>query len=75
MVGAPAGLVMSNNVLNSAPATLFVSPTPAAPADFRLKALPNPARDTGLATLPVFSDFFRLRRPQNVMDMGAMEGP
>jgi VCBS repeat protein/PKD domain-containing protein len=70
------GVVSSNNLLNNAPGTLFVNPTPAVPADFKLKALPNPARNTGLATVPVYSDFFGVRRPQQgVMDRGAAEGP
>lgn len=48
----------------------------AVPVDFRLKALPNPATGTGLATAPVYSDLFRLRRPQiGVIDRGAVEGP
>jgi len=74
--GAGTGLVQSNNLLNNSPGALFVSATPTVPANFGLKPLPNPARDTGLATVPVFSDFFRLNRPQNgVIDIGAVEGP
>ncbi len=70
-----SGLTESNNLLSDAPAALFVSATPTAPADFS----PNPtslARDTGLSTVPVFSDFFGTSRPQNgVRDIGAVEGP
>ena len=73
--GAGTGLVQSNNLLNNSPAALFVSTAPTAPANFSLKALPNPARDTGLSTLPVFSDFFGTGRPKNgVTDIGAVEG-
>jgi len=69
------GLVPSNNLLNALPGTLFVNATPAVPLDYKLKAAPNSARDTGLATLPVFSDFFRLRRLQNeTIDKGALKG-
>jgi hypothetical protein len=76
IVGSPAGLIQSNNLLNSLPAALFVASAPAVPVDFRLKALPNPATGTGLATAPVYSDLFRLRRPQiGVIDRGAVEGP
>jgi hypothetical protein len=62
--------------LNNSPGTLFVTATPALPANFQLIALPNPARDAGFAAVPVFSDFFRLGRLQNgVIDIGAAEGP
>ena len=47
------GLVESNDLVVSSP---FVVATPVAPADFSLKPLPNPARNAGLATAPVFSD-------------------
>lgn len=72
-----SGFVQANNLLSTGPASaLFVSATPAVPANFGLKALPNPARDTGLSTVPVFSDLFRTSRPQNgVIDIGASEGP
>jgi PKD repeat protein len=74
--GSGTGLIQSNNLLNNTPSALFVSATPSVPADFRLKALPNPARDTGLATVPVLSDFFLLLRPQgSSIDIGAVEGP
>lgn len=74
--GAGTGLVQSNNLLNNTPSALFVSVAPSVPADFRLRALPNPARDTGLATVPVLSDFFLTLRPQNgAIDIGAVEGP
>ncbi len=74
--GTGTGLVESNNLLNNSSSALFVSATPSLPADFRLKALPNPARDTGLASVPVLSDFFLTLRPQNgVVDIGAVEGP
>jgi Divergent InlB B-repeat domain len=73
-----SGFVSSYNLLNNTPSALFVNATPAVPADFSLIALPNPARDTGLGlpTVPVFSDFFQLSRPQNgAIDIGAVEGP
>ena len=74
--GTGTGLVQSNNLLNNSPSALFVSATPSAPADFKLKALPNPARDSGLASVPVLSDFFLLVRPQgSAIDIGAVEGP
>jgi hypothetical protein len=70
-----AGLVQSYNLLNNTPSALFINATPTAPADFSLRALPNPARDTGLSTIPVLSDFFRTIRPQHgVVDIGAVEG-
>lgn len=72
--GAGTGLVSSNNLLGS-PGALFVSATPSGPADFVLKAAPNPARDTGTA-LPVWSNFFLVSRPQGgALDLGASEGP
>ena len=71
-----SGFSQSNNLLNNKASALFVSAKPSAPADFRLKALPNQARDTGLSTVPVFSDFFLLRRPQGkTTDIGAIEAP
>ncbi len=73
--GTGTGLVESNNLLNNTPSDLFVSATPSVPADFRLKALPNPARDAGLSTVPVLSDFFLVPRPQNgIIDIGVAEG-
>ncbi|MEK7706277.1 MAG: hypothetical protein AAB426_15055, partial [Myxococcota bacterium] len=70
-----SGLVQSNNLLHNVPGDLFVNATPAVPADFHLIALPNPARDTGLSTVPVPSDFFGTSRPQNgSFDIGAVEG-
>ena len=70
-----SGFFQSNNVLNNTPSALFTNATPSVPADFSLKALPNPARDTGLSTVPVWSDFFRTSRPQSgVIDLGAVEG-
>ena len=70
------GFVESNNLLSQeVPSTLFVSATPAAPADFSLNPT-SPARDTGLSTVPVLSDFFGASRPQNgTIDLGAIEGP
>jgi PKD repeat protein len=72
-----SGLIQSNN---STPAQMkntlpgWVSATPAVPADFSLAA-GSYAREAGLATVPVLSDFFRTSRPQNgVMDIGAVEG-
>jgi hypothetical protein len=78
-----SGFNQSNNLLHNSPSALFVNATPAIPANFMLKSLPNPARDTGLTTVPVFSDFFVFSnflqlpsRPQNgVTDIGAVEGP
>jgi PKD repeat protein len=53
---------------------LFLAGTPVAPVDFVLGA-GSPARNAGTA-LPVFSDFFRLERPQgSARDLGATEGP
>ena len=66
----------SNNVLNNSPSALFVNASPTVPMHFGLKPLPNPARDTGLSTVSVLSDFFGTSRPQNsVIDIGAFEGP
>jgi hypothetical protein len=74
--GSGAGLTQSNNLLNNTPANLFVSGAPSAPTTFSLKALPNPARDTGLTAAPVLSDFFGTHRPQgSAPDLGAVEGP
>ena len=71
---AGTNTVQGSNLFDT-PSALFVSATPAVPADFILKSLPNPARNTG-TTVPVWSDFFRTSRPQNgVMDNGAVEGP
>jgi len=73
--GTGTGLVQSNNLLNNSPSALFVNASPTLPAHFGLKALPNPARDTGLSTVPVLTDFFGITRPQNgVIDIGAVEG-
>ncbi len=75
-VGSGTGLVQSNNILDNTPSALFVSATPATPSNFSLRTLPNPARDTGFSTVPVFSDFFLTMRPQNgLIDIGAVEGP
>ena len=74
--GSGTALTESNNLLNTTPADLFISASPASPASFGLKVLPNPARDTGLLTVPVLSDFFGNSRPQNgAIDIGAVEGP
>lgn len=76
IVGTGSGLIQSNNLLNNTPSALFISASPAVPADFALKALPNPARDSGLSSVPVRSDFFLSTRPLNgVIDIGAVEGP
>lgn len=70
------GTIQGNNLLNNNPSALFVNSTPAIPLDFNLKSLPNPARDAGLSTIPVMSDFFRVSRPLNgITDIGAIEGP
>ncbi len=67
----------SNNSTNAQIKNTFpgwVSATPSTPADFSLAA-GSYAREAGLATVPVFSDFFRTSRPQNgIMDIGAVEG-
>jgi hypothetical protein len=63
----------SNNLLNNSPSALFTSGTPTSPADFVLKALPNPARDTGLSAIKVFDDAFGNSRTTN-KDIGASEG-
>ena len=77
-----SGSVLTNNLLNNTPSALFgiTPPIPASPANFGLKSLPNPARDTGfsgtgLSSVQVLSDFFLTTRPQNgVIDIGAAEG-
>jgi len=64
---------------NTSDAGILVSPgfaslTPSVPADFSLGSGSN-ALNQG-AAVPVFSDFFRLSRPQNGgFDLGAMERP
>lgn len=74
--GTGTGLVNSNNLLNYIPADVFANGTPSTPVNFGLKPLPNLARNTGLSTVPVLSDFFGTSRPQNsVIDIGAVEGP
>jgi hypothetical protein len=74
IIGSGIGLVESNNLWNNTPSSLFVSATPSLPADFRLTGLPNPARDSGLSSVPVLSDFFRTTRPQSsAIDIGATE--
>lgn len=78
VANAATSTIQGNNLLNNKPAALFASATPAAPADFRLKTLPNPAVDTGFA-VRVWSDFFRNDRPQSgvpgIIDVGAVELP
>jgi hypothetical protein len=65
----------SNNLLNNSPSALFVSATPSTPANFALKSGTNPARDTGISSVPVLKDFFGTSRPQNgAIDIGATEG-
>jgi len=77
LVDQGTGTQLSNNLQNSSPAVLFITATPVNPVDFKLKAgTGNPARDTGLLAVPVFTDFFLLRRPQNgAVDIGAAEVP
>jgi hypothetical protein len=64
---------------NTTDAGILVSPgfldaTPLAPVEFVLGA-GSPAGNAGTA-VPVFSDFFRLERPQgSASDLGATEGP
>ncbi|MBI5658008.1 MAG: right-handed parallel beta-helix repeat-containing protein [Nitrosomonadales bacterium] len=78
VANAAASTIQGNNLLNNTPSALFASATPSVPADFRLKALPNPARDTGIV-VRVWSDFFRTARPQSgvpgIIDVGAVEFP
>lgn len=73
-----SNLTQSNNSTNTQMKSIFpgwVSATPVAPVDFSLSG-GSYAREAGLATVPVFSDFFLTSRPQNsVIDMGAVEGP
>jgi hypothetical protein len=53
---------------------LFVGRSPCVPQDFQRRAW-SYAVDAG-APVPVFSDLFRVIRPQNsLFDMGAAEGP
>jgi hypothetical protein len=59
--------------MSTVTADLFTDTTPTLPNDFALKALPNPARDTGKA-LPVYQDFFGNVRSGSI-DVGASEGP
>ena len=73
-----SGLVASHNSSDaqiggfSASPPGWVSVTPSVPANFELTA-GSYAIDAG-AAIPVFSDFFRKSRPQNVViDLGAME--
>jgi hypothetical protein len=74
VIDAGTNTVQGSNLLDT-PSALFVSATPAVPADFILKSLPNPARNAG-TVVPVWSDFFRTSRPQSgVIDMGAVERP
>jgi hypothetical protein len=71
------GTTSSNNLMNTAPASVFTTGTPVNPVNFGLSAT-NLARDHGsVAPLaPVFSDFFLNARPLNgVPDIGAVEGP
>jgi hypothetical protein len=77
ILGTGTGLIQSNNLLSAATAsTFFTSAAPLVPADFSLKSAPNSARDTGLASVPIYSDFFFATRPQGAgMDIGAVEGP
>lgn len=74
------GIVQSNNstnaqIKNTSPR--WLSSTPAVPADLKLTK-GSYGIDSGITTLPVFSDFFRTSRPQSgvpgVIDMGAIEG-
>jgi len=77
LVDLGTATVSSNNLLGTVAADLFVSATPAVPAGFALQGTTaNLARDTGLSSVPVLSDFFGTSRPQNgATDIGAFEGP
>jgi len=64
----------ANNTANVKASPAFVSGSPSVPADFSLAA-GSSAINAGTAA-PVFSDFFRLDRPQNGgIDLGAIERP
>ena len=69
-----SGLVESNNILGSSPASLFTIANPVNPVDFSPNAT-SPARGAGLLTVPVHSDFFLTVRPLGSMDIGAVEVP
>jgi len=75
MISGTSGLTQSNNRLYNMPSALFVSSAPVNPADFGLSPT-SPARESGLSTIPVFSDFFRASRPlHGLIDVGAVEAP
>jgi len=80
MINNDAGstnLTQSNNSTDPQLRTVpgWMSATPAVPADFALGA-GSYARDTGLSSVRVWSDFFEATRPQNgSTDIGAIEGP
>lgn len=75
IIDSGTNTTQGNNLLSNSPAALFVNATPAVPIDFQLKST-SPAREVGLSTVPVFSDFFHTSRPQlSVIDIGAVEGP
>jgi len=67
----------SNNSTNAQAKSIlpnFVSGSPSIPQDFKLQA-DSYAINAG-APVPVFSDLFRVRRPQDgTIDIGAAEGP
>ena len=72
-----SGLVMSNNSTNAQIVSVFpgwVSSTPATPADFRITA-DSYAKAAGVATVPVFSDFFQANRLAGIPGMGAVAAP
>lgn len=70
-----SGFVQSNNTVNNSAAALFVNSSPNVPAGFKLLST-SPAKDVGMNSVPVFSDFFLTNRPLNgVIDRGAAEAP
>jgi hypothetical protein len=61
-------LIADHNLINNTPSALWVSGTPAVPADFRLKS-GSPAIGAG-AAIPVWDDFVRAARSSS-WDVGA----
>ena len=74
-VGA-SGFVLSNNSTNAQIIGTFpgwISTAPSNPADFRLTA-DSYAKAAGLATVPVFSDFYQANRLVRTTSLGAAAG-
>ena len=73
LIDGGTGTLQASNLLNNTPSALFVSGTPAVPADYALKAGANPAVDTG-TKVPVLSDFVpNARANGSAWDIGAYE--